>query len=125
MTVTRPLRWASGTTILPARTRGIWISPWCRSIGWKAADAEAVAKSATPSAKGPTRRRTERRVAVGSARGTIRGQARADHGRREQAIDRVGDRQAPRGRGSRAGLHLSGRADRGKRAGTGVLSGLA
>ena len=62
MTSIRPVRCRSGTVIVPARTRGSSTSPWRRSIGWKAADADVAAQSATTSATGPARRRTSRRV---------------------------------------------------------------
>ena len=39
-------------------------------------------------------------------------QARPDHGRRQRSLDRLGHRQAARGGGRRARLHLSGRAFR-------------
>jgi len=51
-----------GTVIVPARTRGITISPCRRWIGWKAAADVAVRMSATRSAIDPARRRTRRRV---------------------------------------------------------------
>ena len=58
ITVNRPCRWAAGTVIVPARTRGTSTSPPRRSIGRRPAAAEVATRSAAPSARGATRRRT-------------------------------------------------------------------
>ena len=119
MTVTRPGGCAAGIVIVPARTRGIELAVR-RWIGWNARRG-----SRRPSASAASTTRTGGRRRTGAAdvaplesprAGTLRGQARARPRRRQQALDRMGDRAAARGRGRAARVHLPGRADREERA---------
>ena len=92
-----PSRSASGSVIVYSWT----------GLRSPALEAVVARELAAGGAARPSRR------GVGSSHGReVRGQAGADPGGREQAVARLGDRQAPPRGGRRARVHVPGRADR-------------
>src|SRR5262249_7964621 len=121
ITRVRPFGVGPDGVSVPARTLGSVYSPRSRFTGRKVAVAAGTTVSAASEKRMKVRRKAAQcsRKSIKSSDG-LRGKDRTGSRRRQQALDRLGDRATARRRRREARVHVPGREDRGERSGARV-----